>query len=56
MPSSSGEDPCHSFVGQIGSVAPWASAALLQIEAPDMNAPSATAGLELLSFSLSQLP
>ena len=42
MPSSSGEDVCHPFVGQIGSVATWTCAAPLQI-APNMNAPSAVA-------------
>jgi hypothetical protein len=50
MPCSSGEDTCHSFVGQIGSAVPWASAAQLQIEAADMNAPSATARKPNLSL------
>jgi hypothetical protein len=43
MPCSSGEEICHPFVGQIGSVALWACSAPPQIEAPNRSAPNAAA-------------
>src|SRR6202011_626299 len=52
IPCPSGEDVCHSLVGQIGSVPPRTCAAPLKIEAANMHTPCIAESLRLRQQSI----